>query len=462
MPAICKRAKPYIGTWPFYKSALAVMIPVTIQQLINTLFNMIDNLMVGSLDVNGLAMSAVSVANRPYMIFSAVFFGMTGAAGLMISQYYGANDHRTCQRLFAMEIVLGVGASLIFGLILLLFPEGIMHIFVNDPATVAYGVDYLRIIWLSYLPMSISNVCMFSMRSLGQNRVSMVVSMGAMAVNACCNYVLIFGRLGLPAMGVAGAALGTLIARLVEMCFYLLMLAKRKTLFSLDFLAFRHLLPTQVRSFFLKAVPLTVNEILWSTGMTTYFWSYARISESALPAVTMAEQISQMSFAMAMGTASAVSVLIGTELGAGRFQEAKQNAKKLITLVVTIGVGCFLLCCVLGALLPDLYGVTPDLRSLATRITVIMGFIAPFNFVYGFCFYCMRAGGDTRTAMLMDSGYMWAVSVPIAVLMALLLPGKISIATAVLLVQISTGLKVIPALWALKRGSWVRNITEVA
>ncbi len=451
--------RPFIGSRAFYKSALAVMIPVTIQQLINNLFNMVDNLMVGSLDVNGLAMSAVTVANRPFMIFFGLFFGMTGAVGLMISQYYGAEDHKTCQGLFSLQLLIGLVASLLFGLVLASFPETVMRIFVSDPYTIELGVSYLRIIWLSYIPVSISSTCIFSLRSLGQNRVSMAVSMAAMAVNAVCNYVLIFGKLGFPAMGVAGAAIGTLISRLVEMIFYLWLLFGKKTIFRFSFADCRLLSRAQLHAFVMKALPLIANEILWTCGMNIYFWSYARISEPSLPAVTIGEQLSQIASVMAMGTSSAVSVLIGTELGANRLERAKSNCKQLLTLVVCIGVVCALLCSVLGAVLPYAYQVTPELRTLATRITITMGLFAPFNFVYSFCFYCMRAGGDTRNAMLLDSGYMWLVPVPAALLMALLFPGKMPISTAVFVVQFLMNAKVVIALRTLRKGKWVRNIT---
>ena len=165
-------------------------------------------------------MSAVTVANRPYTIFFGVFFGMTGAAGLLISQYYGARDFKTCRALFALQVVIGLAASLCVGLWLALWPESVMRIFVSDPRTISLGMEYLGVIWLSYLPLAVSNVCIFSLRSIGENRMSMLVSLAAMGVNALCNYALIFGHFGLPAMGVAGAALGTLIARTVEMLFY--------------------------------------------------------------------------------------------------------------------------------------------------------------------------------------------------------------------------------------------------
>ena len=293
--------RSYIGNRKFYSSSLKVMIPVTIQKLINTLFNMVDNLMVGSLDVNGLAMSAVTVANKPYTVFWGFFFGMSGAAGLMISQYFGAKENRTCQGLLVLQMLIGSVAALLVGLALAFFPEQIMRIFVTDPQTIELGMSYLKIIWISYIPTAISNIFVYSNRAIGQNKVSMVVSMLAMAVNALCNYVLIFGKLGLPAMGVEGAAIGTLIARVVEMSIYLVMLARKKTIFSLDLGAVFHLKAEQVKTFISRAIPLIINEMLWTLGTNIYFWSYARINEPGLPAITIGEQITMIAYAMAMG-----------------------------------------------------------------------------------------------------------------------------------------------------------------
>lgn len=435
------------------------MIPVTVQQLINNLFNMVDNLMVGSLDINGLAMSAVNVANKPYIIFFGVFFGLSGAAGLMISQYYGAKDIKTCQGLFALQMAIGLCNSLLFFALLRFFPETIMRIFVTDSRTVELGMQYLRIICYSYIPVAISNTCIFSMRSLGLNRTSMLVSLATMGVNAACNYVLIFGKLGAPAMGVAGAAWGTVIARLFEMVIYLSLLVRGRMLFTLDMTAFLRLPRAVIKSYFKKAVPLITNEIFWTFGMNMYFWCYARLDEAALPAITIAEQCSQIAAVMAMGTASAVSVMIGTELGAGRLQEAKANSKKLFSLVLMIGLVCMLLCCLLGVTLPYAFQVSQELRTLAAQIALVTGVLSPLGFVYSFCFYCLRAGGDTRNAMLLDSGYMWALPVPVSIAMGLLLPGHISILLAAFVVQFLMNAKAVLALYVVRRGKWLRNIT---
>lgn len=459
MQSLRERARPFIGSPAFYKSALAVMIPVTIQQLINNLFNMMDNLMVGRLDAQGLAMSAVSVANKPYTVFFGVFFGMTGAAGLMISQYYGARDRKTCQGLFSLQLILGFLASAVFFALLKLFPRQIMMIFVTDERTILLGMRYLSVICYSYIPVALSNTCIFSMRSLGLNRVPLMVSVATMAINAVCNYGLIFGRLGLPALGVEGAAYGTLIARTFEMLVYLSLLARKRMYFTLDIGAVRGLGRRTVLSFAQKAVPLIANEMLWSMGLNMFFWCYSKLEEASLPAITIAEQCNLVAAVMSAGASSAVSVLIGTELGANRLDKAKENCKKLLSLDVTVGIGAACLCCLMGVALPGAFKLSPELRHTATVITLIMGVMCPFQFVYGFCFFCLRAGGDTRNAALLDSGYLWLIPVPAAVAMGVFLPGKIALPVAVLIVQFLMYSKVVLALWVLKKGKWVRNIT---
>ena len=211
--------RTFLGSRSFYKSALAVMIPVAIQQLINTLFNVADTVMVGSL--GGLSMSAVAVANKPGLIYNGFFFGMTGAGGLLLSQYYGAGEKDQCQSIFSLELLLGLCSSVGFCLLLALKPYWIMTLFVKDETTIQLGVSYLKTISISYIPVAVSSTCIFSMRALGYNKMPMRVSLATILCNVILNYLFIFGKLGLPAMGVQGAALGTLLSRMMEMCIYL-------------------------------------------------------------------------------------------------------------------------------------------------------------------------------------------------------------------------------------------------
>jgi Na+-driven multidrug efflux pump len=213
-------------------------------------------------------------------------------------------------------------------------------------------------------------------------------------------------------------------------------------------------------SFARRTWPLVFNEVLWSTGVSIYFWAYSRLSEASLPALTIAEQISALASVMATGTASAVAVLIGTELGANRLAQAKANAKKLVALVFGIGLVCACICTGLAFVMPHAFTITPQLKALATKLAIILGVFSPLGFVYGFCFCCMRAGGDTRNAMLLDSGYLWMLPVPAAILMGLFLPGKMGLFPAVIVIQILANAKVLWGLYVVKKGRWVRNITN--
>ena len=158
-------------------------------------------------------------------------------------------------------------------------------------------------------------------------------------------------------------------------------------------------------------------------------------------------------------TRAVISVLIGTALGAGELDKARDHCKKLFTLTFFIGLVSMALCCILALILPNLYNLSGELKAMATRISCVMALFAPVNFLYAFCFFVLRAGGDTRNASLLDSGFMWAVPVPVCILMALLLPGKISMLLAVLIVQTLMNAKIVLALRVLRKGTWVRNLT---
>ncbi len=456
-----KVIRPYLGDRAFYKSALLVMIPVVFQQLINSLFNFVDNVMVASVDE--LSMSAVTVANKPAMLYFALFFGFTGAAGILLSQYYGAGRMEVCQRIFSVEMLLGISVSLVFALILFLFPAQVMRIFVKDPYTVSVGVDYLRIVTWAYLPAAVSSVCIFSLRSLGINFLPMLVSVLAISCNAFFNWVLIFGKFGFPAMGARGAALGTLMARTVEVLIYFALLLSRKTPFSLRLTEARRIGRPLMRDYLQKVVPLTVNEALWSSGLLVYFWAYARINEAALPAINVADQVNNMAWVFFIGMSSAVSVMIGKNLGASEFEQAKQNCKRLFGLGVMLSVVCVAIALLGAQFVGDIFRkLSPPQIPMAKELIYILAFFFPFNAIYGLCFYVLRAGGDTKRAMLIDSGYMWVLPVPVALVMGILLWDRVDVRLAMFVVQLLMNLKLVLALRVVKRGTWLNNLTREA
>ena len=453
------RLAPYLGDRAFYRNALLVMIPVILQQLVNAMFNFVDNVMVAS--INELSMAAVTVANKPAMLYYALFFGFTGAAGLLLSQYYGANRLDVCQRIFSVEMLLGFVFSLMFALVMALLPEQVMRIFVTDAYTVSVGAEYLRVVAWAYLPAAVSSVCVFSLRSLGINLLPMVVSILAIATSAFLNWVLIFGNLGMPQMGVRGAALGTFIGRVLEMCIYLVVLLARKTPFSLNLGQALRIGKPVLRDYANKALPLTFNEILWSSGIMLFFWAYARINEPALPALNVSDQVFNISWVFFMGMSSAVSVMVGKQLGANQFDQAKQNAERLYGMGLMISVVCIGVSLGVAQLLHGIFPkLSPPQIPLAKQLIYILVCFFPSSAIYAISFFLLRAGGDTKNAMLLDGVYMWAIPVPVALVLAIAFPGRIDIRVAMLIIQLLMSLKVVWALWIIKRGTWLRNLTR--
>jgi len=452
--------KSFIGDKAFHKTALAIMIPIVIQQLINTLFNVVDNLMVGQ--ISGVAMSGVSVANRPSLIYYGFFYGITGAGGLMLSQFFGAGETRKCQSIFALEMILGFVCALLFCAVMFFFAEPVMLLFVSDPETIDLGVRYLRLVAFSYLPAAISTTCMLAMRALGHAKIPMLLSILAMALNGFFNYCFIFGHFGAPEMGVEGAALGTLMARLVEMALYLFILFKKSAFFSLNMKAVTDIGKNVFNSFLKKALPLTLNEMLWTGGLSVYFWAYARLDEAALPALTISDLVVQIGFVVSMGMGGAVSVIIGTRLGAGEFEKAKKSTKNLLSLSCALAVMSTIIGLIMSMLLPGIFNVDASMQHLAKQLSWLgAAFYLP-GAVYAFCFFVLRAGGDTKNAALLDSGYMWVLPVPVAILLGLFGKGRISVILGMAIVQTLMNLKVIIALIVVRKGKWIRNITKDA
>jgi Na+-driven multidrug efflux pump len=291
----------------------------------------------------------------------------------------------------------------------------------------------------------------------------MVVSILAIATSAFLNWVLIFGNLGMPRMGVRGAALGTLLGRILEMCIYTAVLLTRKTPFSLNLTHVRRIGRPLMRDYAGKALPLTVNEVLWSSGNILFFWAYARINESALPALNVTDQVFNIAWVFFMGVSSAVSVMVGKQLGANQFAQAKQNAKRLYGMGLMISAVCIVVSLGVAQLLHGIFPkLSPPQIPLAKHMIYILVFFFPTNAMYVISFYLLRAGGDTKNAMLLDSGYMWVIPVPVALALGIAFSGRVDVRLAMLVIQVLMNLKVVWALRIVKRGTWLQNLTRVS
>lgn len=447
----------------FYGYAAGIMLPVMAQQLVSAIFNFVDNFMVGILGAASLA--GVSVANKPYGVFMCLFFGFTGAGCILISQYFGARDEKTTQQIFAVQSIGCMVIGLLFFAALSLFPRQIIGAFVKDERTMQAGLDYLSVIKYSYIPVSVSLSCMHAMRSVGKSRVPMIASFLTMGVNIALNSLLIFGLLGFPRMEEKGAALATVIARTVEAAFYLYLLFRKRSVFSLDIRCAAKLPREVAHTYVQKGIPLTVNEVFWSMGQMIFFWTYAHVQESALPALSLVDQVTTIIYVTTAGMSSAAIAIVGSALGAGDIAGAKKKAGQLMGMAAAIALLCTLVGAVLSFAVPAAYtSLDAPLRTLATQLILIQSVCVIFAALYSTTYSILRAGGDTRTAVMIDAGYMWVVVVPASLLCAFALPalGVPDVRIAFVVVQALMHAKIIWAIAIVKSGKWANNLTTAA
>ena len=452
-----KGLKKFIGNKAFFKLVFLVALPPMLQQLATSSVNLLDNLMIGQL--GDAALGGVAAVNRFYMISVFGTQGVLAAAGIFIAQFFGAKDVEHMKQSFRFSLIAAYLFAIISFLLGVLFPETIIRFFTDDVLVIAHGVDYMRIAAWTFLFMGLSLAIASAMRSIGESHIPLKISVLAVCINGVLNYIFIFGHLGLPAMGVKGAAYATIIARVIEAILYLYMLIKIGYPFNTKFQDLFKISKKLAKMIIVKASPLALNEILWSCGMATLFKFYATRGPEVLSGYSIASTISDLFFVLFGGMAVASMILISQPLGANKLDEARDNAYKMLGF-------SFILACIFGSMMflssfiiPNLYNVSAEANQLATNILRIM---SALFWVYMFnveCYFILRAGGDTKSTLRMDSLYMWTVNLPIVGCFCYLT--NLPIMALYLIGQSTDLIKLVFAYSLVKREKWVVNLTEV-
>lgn len=439
----------------FQKTVLMIAVPLMLQQLIVSSVNLIDNLMVGQL--GDMALSGVSMANRFYMIVWAGVNGMIASSVIYLSQYNGANDTNHMKQSFRFMIVSSYILCIALFIIAFFFPEMVIAFFIKDVEVIRLGSAYLKIAAISYLPSVISLCIASAFRALGETKKPLYISVISVLTNAVFNYLLIFGVFGFPKLGVVGAAIATLIARSVEALIYLWMLkvsdmpfkTKVSNIFTFDF--------ELAKRITIRAFPLCVNEIMWSFGMSTLVRSYSHRGLVVNTAYSMSSTISDLFFVLFGGMATASTVLIGTPLGANKLEKAKENAYKLLGFSLILAGVILVLMFATSYVAPYFYNVSMEAKHLSANFLRIM---ALFFVLYMFntsIYFILRAGGDTKSTLFMDSGFMWMLNIPLVMLLAYHTNLHVLIVYAI--GQSTDVLKACVSYYLLKKEKWVKNLT---
>lgn len=438
------------------KQCLTIAIPLMLQQLIVASVNLIDNLMVGEL--GDVAVSAVSSANRYYSIAQMAINAIVVSSIIFLSQYNGADDREHMRQSFRFSIISSYLFVFIFFFFALFKSDFIIKFIINDKDIIQSGSDYLKIACFSYLPLGISFPISNAMRSTGDTKRPLFVSMISVVLNIIFDYCLIFGHLGFEPLGVKGAAIATIIVRFIEMFIYLLCIKKGEYHFKTRINDLFRIEKDLIAKIIVKAIPLLINELLWSIGMTTTIKFYSYRGAVVNTAYSISATVADLFFILFAGMASATTVIVGTKLGANKIEEAKDSAYKLLCFSVYLSLIVAVLMSSFTLVVPYLYSkVSKESLDLANQFLIVMSI---FFILYMFntqTYFILRTGGDTRNTMFMDSGFMWAFNIPLVYILAY--HTNIPVLYVYAIGQSTDILKSIIAYRMIRKEKWARNLT---
>lgn len=400
------------------KKLVKIATPIAIQGMVVATLSMVDNLMVGFLGETELA--AVGIASQIFTIHYLVLFGLLSGSATFMAQFYGTRDHANIRKVTGFAFTLLSAWGVLCFVLSNCFTDGILSIFTGDQAVRAIAATYVRINSLSFFLLPFTAPMEMAFKTTQQVRLPMVVSIVVFSSNTLINYVLIFGKFGLPALGVAGAAIGTVTARALEVIIDAYFAFRKKNVFCGSVRSYFGWNPELIRRVIKNATPTTINELLWSLGQSMFVAAFNRIGTTAYAAYQAANVIFNIFNFAAFSIGDAALILIGEKLGEGD----KDYTWKLSTYIINVTIIVSLTIGVAAALiswpLSGLFKLSVTGRTYAFYILIIFGatmFIDMFNgiMITGI----LRAGGDTRFAMYVECGSIWLIAVPLAFLAAL-------------------------------------------
>lgn len=452
-----KLTEKYIETDPvFYKRLFKIAVPVILQSLITTGVNLVDNIMLGQL--TEVALSAATQANQFINLFTFAIMGISMGSSVLSSRFWGAKDLGSLKKVITIALRFGLALGLAFTLADIFLPEQIMRLYFlpQETAEISAGVIYLRWSTVTFLLMSISFVLTNIMRSAGLNHVPLIASIAAFGINIGANYVFIFGKLGMPAMGVAGAALGTVIARVVETGIIAAFFLKDKTI---HYRARDLLLPCGdlLREFLLISVPVLLSDGLLGLGENALAIIMGQIGSAFVSANSITMVVQRVSTIFITGLSFSGCFLTGQVLGEGHPEAAQRQGYTYTLLGLAIGSAAAVIIQLISGSVINAYNIADSTKEIAHQLMDGLSIIVVFRATNSILEKgVLRGGGDTRFLLMADMVCMWLLSVPLGALAGLVL--KLNAFWTYLALHTE---HIVKAVWCIQRlcsGKWIKKI----
>ena len=441
----------------FYSNVARLVMPMAIQNLINVGVTSTVVIMPGK--VGETALSGVSLANQVYFILSLLFFGLTSGACVLTAQYWGKKDTRTIEKVMGMSFRISLLAAAVFTLAALVFPALLMRIFTTDQAVIEAGVSYLRIVAFSYMLSAFTNVYLNIIRSVEKVVIATVVYGTSLLANIIFNAIFIFGLLGVPAMGAAGAALGTLLARTIEVLIVVFYAVKMNDVVKIRWRDFFVKDKALGKDFFTYAFPVLLNELAGGAGMAAISAIVGHLGSSAVAAHSVAQVCRQLSMVIGFGISSAAAIMIGKAIGEKKEELAREYGRRFVKIAVLCGIGGGLLILGISPLVISLLNLTPLAKSYLTAMMLIMSYYVVGQSVNTTMIVgIFRAGGDTRFGLILDVSVMWLCSILGSEVGAFVL--GIPLPWVYILLCSDEIIKIPFSVYRYKTYKWLRNVTR--
>ena len=452
-----------IGDKAFYKRVLAIAVPIMLQSGITNFVSLLDNIMVGRIGTE--QMSGVAIVNQLLFVFYLCVFGGLAGAGIFTAQYYGAKDDDGIRHTFRYK--LWMSAVLIAGVFIVLigFGEKLISLYLNGSsdggdlaAALGYAEDYLAVILIGLPAFALVQVYANTLRECGETVVPMRAGIAAVAVNLTFNYLLIYGKLGFPALGVKGAAAATVLSRFTELAIVAIWTHTHKQRCTYIKGVYRTMrVPgALVKKYFITGSPLLVNEALWSAGMAILAQCYSTRGLSVVAGQNIASTVSNVFNVIFFALGDALAIIVGQHLGAGDFEKARDEDKKIIAFSVTCATFVGILIFAGAPLFPRIYNTTDEARLIATRFLMAQAVFTPQIGLLHTTYFTLRSGGKTIITFLFDSVFMWVVSVPIAFILSRYT--DLYVIWIFAFVQMGDWIKCVIGTILVKKGIWIKNI----
>lgn len=442
---------------------LTIAIPIMIQNGITNFVSLLDNIMVGMVGTE--QMSGVAIVNQLMFVFNISIFGIISGAGIFGAQFFGCGRHDGVRHTFRFKIIccgiLTAAAAAVF----FFWGESLIAMYLhgegNDAelsSALIQGRRYMLVMLLGMLPFGVEQAYTSTLRECGETVIPMKAGIVAVLVNLVLNYILIFGKFGVPALGVVGAGAATVTARFIETAIVIGWTHgnKRKNPFIAGAYKSFHIPAGLVGRILIKGTPLMVNEALWAGGMATLMQCYSVRGLAAVAGLNISSTIGNVFNVVYMALGSAVSIIVGQLLGAGKMEEARDTDNKLIAFSVGSCVLIGGLLALMAPLFPMIYNTTDEVRGLAVRFIRILALCMPMNAFMHVSYFTLRSGGKTIITFLFDSVFMWVASIPVAFVLSRFT--MIPIVPLYFWCQMVEIIKCIVGFVLVKKGVWIQNI----